>query len=98
MFIEHIKTIIIFILSGIITFLIIKKLDINYKYTEKIRTYFKINTKWEHLTYYCVSLILLILITIASIYFIDLPSNICSILWGIALGFNTHIQQKNNAK
>lgn len=98
MFIEHIKTIIIFILSGIITFFIIKKLDINYKYTEKIRAYFKINSKWEALTYYCVFLIPLILITIAGIYFIDLPSYIYSILWGIALGLNTHIQQKHSAK
>lgn len=36
MFIDHIKTIVILILSGIITFFLIKKLDTNYKYTEKI--------------------------------------------------------------
>lgn len=96
MTINHIKTIVILISSGIITFLLIKKLDTNYTYTEKIRTYFKINKKWEGLAYYCVFLIPLALITIIGIWFIALPSNINSVLWGIALGLNTHIQNKNN--
>lgn len=98
MTIDHIKTIVILISSGIITFLLIKKLDTSYTYTEKIRTYFKINKKWESLTYYCILFIPLTLITIMGIWFIDLPSNINSVLWGIALGLNTYIQQKNNAK
>jgi|GEM_PF-3129096 len=98
MFIDHVKTIVILILSGMVAFFILKKLDINYKYTEKIRTYFKINKKWEPITYYCIFLIPLLLITIAGIYFINLPSYIYSILWGIALGLNTYIQHKNYAK
>lgn len=98
MIIDHIKTIIILISSGIITFFLIKKLDTNYTYTEKIRTYFKINKKWEPLTYYCGFFIPLTFISIMGIWFINLPSNMYSILWGLALGLNAYIQQKNNAK
>lgn len=98
MFIEHIKTLIIFIIAGIIAYLLFKNLDIKYKYTEKIRVRFKINKKWEGLTYYLILFIPLLVISIIGIYFTDIGSRVYAMLWGAALGVNTYIQQKNNAK
>ncbi|MFL0252210.1 hypothetical protein ACJDT4_17495 [Clostridium neuense] len=98
MFIDHIKTLSIFILAGAIAYLFFKNLDFKYKYTEKARVHFKINKKWEGLIYYLILFIPLLSISIIGIYFTDISSNIYAILWGIALGINTHMQQKNNAK